>query len=229
MELGNFEGWRTCLKIQALNVWVYKMGCLVLINADEIKEKNIFDYLKPFLKSNALENMAHFRECDTCMLDEVDVRAEALSKSVRLKWIESEVDRLMEQAEPLLEQINKGTKRGFTPRYFKLVTKIQRFELESIGILALLGRSYRVVHKENYEDALLYYNVKDRLAILKKKLNTLTDIISMHELFGRFIGWQRLLVIEAILLICFPIPSFLSFDYVSIWQRILEWYYLILR
>ncbi|WP_069998021.1 RMD1 family protein [Cellulosilyticum sp. I15G10I2] len=234
MGIKGFENWRGCLELDVQSVasilrytvenacvLLYKMGCIVIIGLNEKEEQTILSRLKLFLEIDYLKHMYLFKDYDYCPVAQRHTKAEAMARSVRLRWIEIQVDELVEQAEPLLIKINKGSKRGFTPKFRYLIAKIQRFEIESAGILAMLGRTYQGISKETYEAYMEDYNIKERLMIVNEKLELLKSITSIHELFGRFIGWQRLLAIEAVLLICFPIPGLISLDMVALGQRVL--------
>ncbi len=242
LGIKDFENWKGCLEldesivtnilkyaVEDARVLLYKIGCIVIIGLEERDEQNILGKLKLFLQIDYLKHMYLFKDYDYCQASEVYTKAEAMARSVRLKWIEMQVSELIEQAEPLLIKINKGSKRGFTPKFRHIIAKIQRFEIESVGILALLGRPYQGTSKETYEEFIKAYDIRDRLAIVTEKLELLKGIISMHELFGRFIGWERLLAIEAVLLICFPIPGIMSIDIGRLWERIYSLIRLVFR
>lgn len=236
-----FESWKACLeldetiissllgyKVKDAKVLLYKMGAVVLVGLDESKEQDVLSKLELFLQIDYLKRMHLLNEYDYCNRSEIYTKSEAMVRSIRLEWLEMQVDDLMEQAEPLLVKIGKGSKRGYTLKFRKLVAKTQRFEIESIGILAMLGRPYQGASKESYEKYIGEYDIKERLTITNEKLSMLQVIIASHELFGRFIGWQRLLVIEAVLLVLFPIPGLMSIDLGNLWQDLYEWIYVFL-
>jgi len=231
-----FESWKACLELDETvistflsyevknsKILLYKMGAIVLVGIDEKQEQDILSKLELFLQIDYLKRMRLFNEYDYCDPSEVYIKAEAMVRSIRLKWLEMQVDDLMEQAEPILIRIGKGTKRGYAVKFRQLVAKTQRFEIESIGILAMLGRPYQGISKEIYEKYIGEYDIKERLAVTHEKLSMLQGITAAHEVFGTFIGWQRLLVIEAVLLVCFPIPGLMSLDLGDLWQRFYQW------
>jgi uncharacterized Rmd1/YagE family protein len=241
IDIKEFENWKACLEldetiistllryeVKGACVLLYKMGAIVLVGLDENQEQDLLSKLELFLQIDYLKRMHLFNDYDYCKPYEVYTKAEAMARSIRLKWLEMQVDDLMEQAEPLLIKIGKGSKRGYTPKFRQLVAKAERFELESIGILAMLGRPYQGVSKEIYEKYIGEYDIKERLTVINEKLSMLQGITSAHELFGRFIGWQRLLIIEAILLVCFPIPGLMSLNLIDMWQRVYKWIHLFL-
>jgi uncharacterized Rmd1/YagE family protein len=228
-----FENWKGCLEldeqvisrllkytVEDAKVLLYKIGSLILIGLDENQERDILHKLELFLQIDYLKEMTVFNEYDYCLSAEATTKAEAMARSIRLKWIELQVDDLVEEAEPLLQKIRKGNSRGFTKKFCIFIAKIQRFQIETVGILAVIGRIDHGTSKEMYGMYLEEYNIKDRLSVVNQKLKMLQGITEAHELFGRFVGWQRLLILEAVLLVCFPIPGLLSLDIQALWQSV---------
>lgn len=228
-----FEGWKTRLELDHAmisnlitypvkegRILLYKLGVIVLIGLDESLERHVFYKLESFIQINYIKPLDFFKEYAWCYPEESFLKADAMAKSIKLKWIEAQVDRLIEQSEPLLSKINKGSKRGFTSKLRRLIAKIHQLEIDSTDLLAVLGRPYNGASKELYEKYIEEYVIGERLMVVSEKLALLKSITDMHELFGRFIGWQRLLMIEVALLFCFPLPSLLSVNIIGIFNRI---------
>lgn len=227
-----FENWKNYLEMDEMmlsgllkypvdeaKVLLYKMGAVILVGFNEDEERMMMSALEGFLQIKYLHKMYLFNEYDTCSRGEIYTKAEAMARSVRLNWIEIQVDDLMEQAESILAKLAKGGKKGFTPKLCRFLAKIQRFEIESIGIIAMLGRPYQGKDKTSYSKYVEIYEIKERLTVLHKKLEVLKGITNAHELFGRFLSWQRLLIAEVILLVCFPIPGLLSLNLIRLWTK----------
>lgn len=237
-----FENWKGCLEldetvlsgllkytVEDAKVFLYKMGAIVTAGLDENQERDILGKLEGFLEIDYLNHMYLLSEYDWCSISEVYTKAEAMARSIRLKWIEMQVNDLMEETEPLLIKMGKGSKRGFSPKLRHLVAKIQRFEIETVGILAMLGRPYQGRSKEYFEQYVENYAIKERLLVVIEKLDILKEITTAHELFGRFVGWQRLLVIEVILLVCFPIPGIMTLNLFGLWKNLWSFIQLLVK
>ncbi len=230
-NIHDYEKWKSSLhleceavngllkyQIQGAHIYIYKIGCVAFIGLTESEERDLLAKVRMLLPTDELKIEEAYSEYALSEKEYAHTQAEAMVRSVRLKWIEGRMNQLGEEAEKILAKINRGSGLGYSGTLYKFISKLQRFEIESAGLLALLGRPYSGAEKEAYTHAVETYALQERLSVLNEKIEMFRGITDTHEVFGRFVGWQRLLVIEAILLVLFPLSGVLDWDLGSLWQ-----------
>lgn len=222
-NIDDYEKWKGYLCLDSLavgkllkyhkentKIYVYQFGCVALVGLDENEERNLLKNLAMFLlEKDHIENDFYSMHSE-CSLEDVHIQAEAMVRSIRLRWIETRIEELDQEAEDILEKIKKGIAIRRFSKLYSFIAKLQRFEIECAGVLAILGKAYKGEEREKYYQLINEYELHERLAVLTEKIKILRQISDTHDLFGRFIGWQRLLFIEAILLFIFPILGMLD-------------------
>ncbi len=223
INIEGYEKWKgyLCLDSEAVSkllsynkekvqIYIYQFGCVALVGLDENEERRLIKNLTMFVsEKDYIENEFYSIHAE-CSLKNAPIQAEAMVRSVRLKWIEVRIEEINQEAEETLEKIKKGIAIRRFSKLYSFIAKLQRFEIECAGVLAILGKSYKGEERETYYQLIDEYALHERLSVLGQKIKILRRISDTHDLFGRFIGWQRLLFIEAILLVIFPILGFFT-------------------
>lgn len=222
-DIDDYEKWKgyLCLDSVAVSkllkyhkertqIYIYQFGCVALVGLDENEERNLLKNLTMFLEEKDHIEIDFYSMHSECPDEDVRIQAEAMVRSIRLKMIEVRIEKLDQEVEEILEKIEKGIAIRRFSKLYPFIAKLQRFEIECAGVLATLGKSYKGEEREKYYQLINEYELYERLSVLAEKIKMLRQISDTHDLFGRFIGWQRLLFIEAILLVIFPLLGMLD-------------------
>ena len=191
-------------------VYLYQFGCAAIVGLEEDEERELIKKLRMFLSERNRIRYDFYGIHEECFSEHARLQAEVMARSVRLEWIEGRIEALYKDAETILEKIKQGAAIRRFSKLYLFIAKLQRFELECAGVLAILGKSYKGEQREIYHHLIEEYEIHDRLSVLSEKIEMLRQIGDTHDLFGRFIGWQRLLFIEALLLIIFPLLGMIT-------------------
>lgn len=131
-----------------------------------------------------------------------------LAKSTELYMFETELDRLLDNAEKFILFLQKGRLRFYRKKSSIIVSKILRFEYESIHSVRILERPGFVERslesKEIYDALSHHYQLDDRFTILQGKINDLREILRLYSSLSHKQSQSRLYLFEIFLLSLFP-------------------------
>lgn len=132
-----------------------------------------------------------------------------LSKSVELYRIESDLNKILDEAEQFITFLQKGRLGFYRRKSSLLISKILRFKYDSIHNLRILDRPGFVeqsMHlKAIYASLSEYYELDERLEIVEGKIASLHDILDLYSGLSFNQSETRLILFEIFLLALFPV------------------------
>ncbi|WHH57310.1 RMD1 family protein [Petroclostridium sp. X23] len=139
----------------------------------------------------------------------VHVIAGILAKSVAISKIEESVNRLLNEGEDVLSNLQKG-RLNFSKKNNTITTaRILRFEYESISSIGLFDQSTNLVQsiqsKEIYDFLENYYELYDRYKIIQSKIFDLRRIMKSYAMLSYKYHEAKRYLLEIFLLALFPL------------------------
>lgn len=140
-----------------------------------------------------------------------------LSKSLELYSFESELNKLLDEAEKFITFLQKGRLGFYRRKSSLLISKILRFKYDSIHNIRVLDRPSFVEQilalRDIYDNLSKYYELDERLNVVKGKIASLHDILDLYTNLSFNQSETRLLLFEIFLLALFPASHL--FEHVS--------------
>lgn len=132
-----------------------------------------------------------------------------LSKSTELYRIETELNKLLDEAEQFITYLQKGRLGLYRRKSSLIISKILRFKYDSIHNIRVLDRPSFVdqsMHLKNiYTELSEYYELDERIEIVKGKIASLSEILSLYSSLSFNQSETRLILFEIFLLVLFPV------------------------
>ncbi len=202
-------------------VWIFSFGCICLVEFEEGQVRKFLrlcSSLKGFMESNLWEtfNDRHFLELQdgkraSEQLIKVGIYTTILAKSTELKYLEYLIDKMIDQTERFIIDLNEGSANPGNLLSQKINFGIGKAQLNIIGKIKLLNRpkEYEAYfeNRKLYDSITEYYELNKRFNIIQEKIRDLISIISSYQQFGINRREKRLLILEIILLILFPVSE----------------------
>jgi uncharacterized Rmd1/YagE family protein len=209
------------LKHQAAGkyVWLFKSGSICLVNFDTAETYRLLKHFETIGLKPDLELFATFNELFTLELEVsadppamsrlLQVYAIVLSKSTELKKLEAMIDTTVDRSERFILELQKGfsdpTKAGF----FQTNLAIIKLQLTLIHTLKILDRPVECYHetilRKSYDAVAHDFELARRYHTLQKKITSLNEVLTPYQKLGFKHTEQRLLLIEIVLLVLFPL------------------------
>lgn len=199
--------------------WLYKSGSISLVNFEEGETLRFLRNLESISGKVHYNLISGYNErtCVTLkkdaseqeLLQQVELYANLLVKSVELRVVEHSVNRIFVQAESFLYDLHSGVPKVKNRFLFRINLDIVRIQLKLITHLKLLDFSEKYRNEAELRD--LYhlvseeYALRTRYRVIQNKINDLDKIISPYQSLGYSWRENRLLILEIILLSLFPI------------------------
>jgi len=219
------------LKYGAQNkyVYIFKYGCISFAN---FEDKEIFTFIKyiesigakvnysltykyygvhnikvlPNQKFKLLETDDMEYDYSNAIIHTISI---ILSKSTELYRFESELTKLLVEAEKFIIFLKKGRLGSYRKKSSLLVSKIMRFKYDSIYNIKILDRpsfvDQSLTLRNIYDSLSSYYELDERLNVIKGKTDNLHDILDLYTNLSFNQSENRLLLFEIFLLTLFPL------------------------
>lgn len=139
-----------------------------------------------------------------------------LSKSTEIYRFESELNKLLDEAEKFITFLQKGHLGFYRRKSSLLISRILRFNYDSIHNIRVLDRpgfvEQSISLRNIYDNLSKYYELDERLNIVKGKTSSLHDILNLYTNLSFNQSETRLLLFEIFLLALFPVSHL--FDHI---------------
>lgn len=218
------------------HVYIFKYGCISFVN---FEDEEIYTFIKYIESIGAKINYTllykyydihnikvlpdqrvELWENSNCEYSNNDslihIISVILSKSTELSKFESELNRLLDDAEKFIIFLQKGRLGFYRRKSSLLISKILRFEYDSIHNIKILDRPDFVEQalelRDIYDNLSKYYELDERLNVVKGKIDSLHDILDLYSSLSFNQIENRLILFEIFLLALFP--AFHLFEHV---------------
>ena len=199
-------------------LWIYNYGCICLLGLEEPDTSWIFKTLEAsglpvdyrlaarYQDHHQLELDADF-SCET--MESAAVVAAVLAKSTELWKLEDTVDRLVDESERILLELQRGSFRLPDRLLQRMNLDLIRLQYDLIQNLKILDRppecNYQLDLRELYDQTAEGYEVPERFAIVQRKMADLLAIITPYE--DQVYSWKerRVAIMETVLIALFPV------------------------
>lgn len=205
-------------------VWLFKWGCICFINFETAE---IYHFLKNlestygsidfnfFAKYNENYSLALEGSPETVEFSNIlKIYALALAKSTELKFIAENLDRIYDRAERLVYDLQRGLPKPTSRILQKMTLGIVKIQLILINTLQILDRpkDFDDLNLKNaYSSAIKTFELLKRFETIQTKITTIIEIITPYQKLGFNQRETRLLFLEAVLLVVFPLSRILDY------------------
>ncbi|HOQ01429.1 MAG TPA: RMD1 family protein [Acetivibrio clariflavus] len=210
------------------HVYIFKYGCISFANFEEEEISTFIKYIEsmgikinysliynyydvheievlPNKKIKLWQNDGTEYDYDDTLIHIISI---ILSKSIELYRLESELDKLLDDAEQFITFLQRGRLGFYRRKSSLLISKILRFQYDSIHNIRILDRPGFVeqsMHlKAIYASLSEYYELDERLEIVEGKIASLHDILDLYSNLSFNQSETRLILFEIFLLALFP-------------------------
>lgn len=210
------------------HVYLFKYGCISFVNFEDNEIHDFLQYLIGITGKINYELLYTYFEthtlevdddgfCDLCNngnkypFDEslIHIISVVLAKSTELNKIENDLNLLLSKSEKFIYYIKKSRSNFFIQKSTMLISKILRFEYDSIHSIRIFERpsfvEQRIEYKERYDIISKYYELDDRYRVLTGKTGDLRLIVKQYSKLSHKRTENSLLLFEIFLLALFPI------------------------
>jgi uncharacterized Rmd1/YagE family protein len=127
-----------------------------------------------------------------------------LAKSVALEKTEEHLGKILDKLESMIDRLEKGSLRISNKELASTTAKIVRHEYNTINYIMILDKPditwTNSLAESFYEKMSEFFELNDRYEILKKKTDTLNNILDgfssvSHSIRGLFVEWVIVLLI----------------------------------
>ncbi len=212
-------------------IMLFFFGSVVFINIPESDESIFIDYLRAFKQEIGLKNWDLYnddyelRAGDTgetalndkyAVLSDFDsiypeLAATVIAKSVALEKSEDMLGKILDKLESMIERLEKGRLRIGDRELAEATARVARHQYDTINYIMILDKPEvtwsNSAAGEFYERMSVFFELRDRFAILTKKTDVLNNIIGgfssiSRSIRGLFIEWiiVLLILVEIILM-----------------------------
>ncbi len=202
-------------------VWLFKWGCICFINFESSETYRFLKSLEStygsidfslFTKYNENYNLALENSPEPLAFSNIlKLYAIVLSKSTELKFLEENLDLIYDQAERLVFDLQRGLPKPTSLILKKMTLGIVKIQLTLINTLKVLDRSRDfddLKLKNIYGSAIKTFELPKRFKTIQTKISAIIEIITPYQKLGFNQRETRLLFLEIILLVFFPLSRF---------------------
>ena len=219
-------------RLPGKKVYLFSFGCVTFENFDPDKTGSFLKHLRSITGDMDYAMYARYYESHT--IKEVKghtaalfednskeylftdclagIIAVVLARSVALSKVEADVAILLDEAENLITELQRGALHTGTRKFASTLAHILRFEHESTAGIRLFDRPVPACRglamRGAYDELAAYYELEDRYNILEKKIGELRDITRSYSRLRYWRQENRLLLFEIFLLALFPLSYF---------------------
>jgi len=220
-------------------VFLFKFGCATFINFSEHEIHTFLKYLESITDNVKIAIYTEYSEShnitvsdngkcrlwdkseETIPYGEYILHAVSivLAKSVELNLIEKDASELLDESESFIIHLQKGVLRASTRKFTKTISKILKFEYNSVNSIKIYDRpvsdKYPIESRAAYDSLAKYYELHKRFDAIHNKINNLREIIKSYSSLSYKKNEFRLLAFEIFLLILFPLSRLL----LQLWEN----------
>lgn len=217
-------------------VFIYFFGSIVFVNFTIHEANDLLNYLKNIDKNLKNSNLTKYREEFKLIADDkveedvlsydsviinhiadyhVELISTILAKSVALETIEVGIDKVTDEIEDIIEDLNSGRLKLKDEQLAKISGKILTFKYNTISTIMLLEKpdiAWNIEEAENFFSQLSgLFELSDRYDKIKHKTETLLDITEVFTGLSQAKQGRRLELIVIILILMELIISITEF------------------
>lgn len=215
------------------SVYLYKYGCITFVNFKYHEIQYFFEYLNKIYVELDNKLISKFSETHVMAVDDegfvrlwedaeevhkldgflLDITATVLAKSTELYKIETELTKVLDEAEQLINYLNIGRLRANSRRVISIIAKCTRFKYRSIESVRLLDRppefTKTIETKKVFDELSAFFELNDRYTTMLSRTDVLDSITEEYFSYKSNQAERRLLMFEIALLAIFPIMHFI--------------------
>lgn len=215
-------------------VYLYKYGCMTFLNFDQDEIAIFFDYLETLFVELDYQLLSHFNESHVVTLSNegevylwegadlkfqdyqhvTDIVAAVLAKSTELYEIETELSKVLDDADHFISHLNRGYLKANTQKVISTIAKNIRFKYRSLESVRLLDRpsefNRTLEARQLFDTMSEYFELNERYALISNQMDILDSITGEYFSFRSKYSEKRLLIFEIVLLSLFPLLHILS-------------------
>lgn len=215
-------------------VYIYRYGCITFVNFKQHEIQYFFEYLtKIYVELNnrlltkftethimtvSEDGMASMWEDSeiTCHFNEIliDIVSTVLAKSVEQYKIETELNKVLDEAEKLIDYLNIGRLRANTKNVISIIAQCTRFKYRTIESVRLLDRppefARTIEIRKIFDDMSKFFELDDRYLDILNRMDVLDSITEEYFEYKHNQAERRLLMFEIMLLAIFPLMHFIG-------------------
>jgi len=215
------------------SVYLYKYGCITFVNFKNHEIQHFFEYLTKIYVEIDYSLSSRFSETHVMSVEKeglvklredseelhflndtiIDIVATVLAKSIELNKIETELRRVLDESEQLINYLNVGRLRANSKKVISIIAKCTRFKYRSIESVRLLDRppefNMTIETRKIFDDMSIVYELDDRYASMLSRTNVLDSITEEYFSYKHSQSERRLLLFEILLLAIFPFMYFI--------------------
>jgi uncharacterized Rmd1/YagE family protein len=143
----------------------------------------------------------------------IDIAATVLAKSTELHKIETELNRVLDESEQLINYLNIGRLRANSQKVVAIIAQCTRFKYRSIESVRLLDRPSEfdktIETRKVFDNMSSFYELNDRYTTILSRTDVLDSITEEYFNYKSNQSERRLLMFEILLLAIFPIMHFI--------------------
>lgn len=210
-------------------VWLFKWGCICFINFESSETYRFLKKLEStygsvdfilFTKYNENYNLTMEESLEPAALSNIlKIYAIVLAKSTELKYLEANLNLIYDQAERLVYDLQRGLPKPTSRILKKMNLGIVKTQLTIINSLQLLDRPKEfddLKLKNIYNSAIKTFELPNRFETIQTKITTIIEIITPYQKLGFNHRETRLLFLEVVLLVLFPLSRILDYFFLKI-------------
>ncbi len=199
-------------------VWIFNYGCLCCLNLTETESYRLIRSLESFSDNLDFHLALNYHDTQqftiTEEFDTNQIYALILAKSTELKYLEDFINTILDQAELLVTELQRGLPNLHSKLLKQLSIQSTKLQLSVIRNLRILDRpkvcSSSIKLHQLYDQLFKEYELAKRFLILQEKINDLLRIVSPYQELGYHLREKYLLFLEILLLFLFPLSQLLS-------------------
>lgn len=214
-------------------VYLFRYGCITFVNFKQHEIQYFFEYLSKIYVEIDNKLFSKFSETHIMTIKDglvklwensdkryqynellVDIAATVLAKSTELHKIETELNKVLDDAEQLINYLKIGRLRANSRKVISIIAKCTRFKFRSIESVRLLDRppefDKTIETRKIFDYVSNFFELNDRYSAILSRTDVLDSITEEYFNFKHNQSERRLLVFEILLLAIFPFMHFIS-------------------
>lgn len=215
------------------SVYLYKYGCITFVNFKYHEIQYFLEYLNKIYVELDNKLISKFNETHVMAVDKegwvrlwedseemyqfnddlIDIAATVLAKSTELSKIETELSRVLDESEKLINYLNIGRLRANSQKVISIIAQCTRFKYRSIESVRLLDRppefNKTIEVRKIFDDLSTFFELNDRYITMQSRTDVLDSITAEYFEYKSIQSERRLLMFEILLLAIFPLMHFI--------------------
>lgn len=211
------------------SVYLYSYGCITFVNFSQEEIRIFFDYLNKLYVETDPSLTSQFNEAHAVKVnddgtvslwrdsDEIfeysdiicDIVSSVLAKSTELYKIETELTKVLDEADKFIVYMSLGYLRANSRKVISTIAQCIRFKYRSIESVRILDRppefNRTIESREIFDSLSRFYELDDRYEVMTNRMGILDSVTGEYFEFRSQKSEQRLIFFELILLLFFPL------------------------